>query len=242
MKAVIEFEVDMGAGELPYRAYATERMVVGEKFVIISKLLASNEVFMRVFTVSEKGVKMQMEKCVSSIDSFHEAVSILETDLQKVDPTVKLERQEGFMSTSEDVEDLKKSLLPDYEEGDELFDAKLQALINVLEKMKRAATTEEEKKDLLPLIDIVEAAKKVEKDGTGKGFLLAKIEQAKIMDKSELEPLFLSLPVEEKLRFIEIVMEGKPGASQLMAHAQALADFESVVRRMKPSSRLSKYL
>lgn len=90
----IEFEVEVDKGEIPYRSYTTTEPVLNNMFVMVSKLLADDSVFYKVYACDVKTgeAHCRVERTVTQ-EKFRESVTVLEQDLQKANPTVKLVAQ-----------------------------------------------------------------------------------------------------------------------------------------------------
>lgn len=85
----IEFIINQGAGELSYRNYNTDQQVEKSMYVIISKLLANDDVFFKLYQMNENGANLLLQKTVP-FTQFPDVLKALEADLQKKNPAVKL--------------------------------------------------------------------------------------------------------------------------------------------------------
>lgn len=121
----IEFEIDQTQGEMPFRNYISSAPVGGFIFTVLSKITGDNNVFFKLYTLNTKNgdVDLTMEKTLA-MDKFQQAMTILEGDLKKKDPNVKLQVQpltEGGFAISDKgpiPEHIAKGLLAEEMIGD----------------------------------------------------------------------------------------------------------------------------
>lgn len=92
--ARIEFGIDEGKGEISYRNYHSSQEVAGAMYIIVTKLLANDDVFFKLYQCDDNGANVLMQKAVP-FAQFPMVLKALEADLQKKNPNVKMEETHG---------------------------------------------------------------------------------------------------------------------------------------------------
>lgn len=213
----IEFEVDMGKGELPYRSYVSSEPVQDNMFVLISKILENDNVFFKLYSCTPDGnAQLRLERETSQ-EKFKDSVILLETDLQKANPNVTMVRQDGgkgFAVSNNGPVDL------DTAKG-------LAGLASVQGLMEKVLTQLEN-----GTVDKVE--------------LLIDAIETRQFSPEEMTMLFATLEPEEKARAIMMLKDRNPAKANhpLFAPLEAYANHHSKEGKpaTKPASRISKFL